>query len=88
MDTTYTSGQLLKFTALLEQKGVNHEMFQIGLNTGISADFAEALATGDSLVKLDRNVVRQAFGLGPLFKTDKHGRILITVTGLGLTGAE
>lgn len=30
----------------------------------------------------------ELIGLGPLFRTDKHGRILITVTGLGLTGEE
>lgn len=30
----------------------------------------------------------EMIGLGPLFRTDKFGRILVTVTGLGLTGEE
>jgi hypothetical protein len=61
----YTPPQLVKFTGLLEQKGVDHNMFQSGLATGITADFAEALATVD-LTALDREAFRKAIGLNRL----------------------
>jgi hypothetical protein len=65
MNTVYTSGQLGKFTALLQQKGVDREKFQAGLSTGFLAEVAEALALVD-LTKVDRIALRQAMGLGPI----------------------
>ena len=65
MKTAYTSGQLGKFTNLLDQKGVDSDKFQSGLTTGFASDFAEALATLDLNV-LDRDTFRKALGLGTL----------------------
>lgn len=61
MNTAYTSGQLVKFTALLEQKDSNPERFQLFLGTGILADLLEADPTA-----INRDDFRKMIGLPPL----------------------
>jgi len=41
MNTVYTSGQLVKFTELGEQKGLNPERFQLLLQNGFFSDLLE-----------------------------------------------
>lgn len=55
------------------------------LHAGYLTDLMQAIKQG---VVPPRDQFHQLVGLGPLYTTDKFGRILITVTGLGLTGAE
>ncbi len=62
MNTVYTSGQLGKFTDVLDGKGVVHEHFQRGLTSGSFADVADFLVSGG---EYDRDAVRSALGLGP-----------------------
>jgi len=57
----YTSGQLVKFTSLLEQKGSNPERFQLFLGSGVLADLLEADPSG-----IDREEFRKMIGLPPL----------------------
>lgn len=55
------------------------------LHAGYLTDLMQAIKQG---IIPARDQFHAMIGLGPLFKTDKYGRILITVTGLGLMGAE
>ena len=64
MKTVYTSGQLVKLTETFEQKGVTSEHFQVCFSTGLTSDFAEAMATAD-LTKVNREEFRRVLGLGP-----------------------
>ncbi len=61
MKTAYTSGQLVKLTALLEQKGSNPERFQLFLESGVLADLLEA-----DPAAIDREEFRKLIGLPPL----------------------
>ena len=55
------------------------------LHAGYLADLMKAIKVG---VVPSREQFHELVGLGPLFKTDKHGRILVTLTGTGWMGAE
>jgi hypothetical protein len=84
--STISFPQVTKLYDTLVQKGVTPEVFQERLlGEGRIADVAEACVVGTIP---SREEFRKLLGLGPLYKTDKHGRFLITVTGLGLTGEE
>jgi len=61
MNTVYTSGQLVKFTSLLEQKGSNPERFQLFLGSGVLADLLEVDPS-----RIDREEFRKMIGLPPL----------------------
>lgn len=61
MNTAYTSGQFVKFTSLLEQKGSNPERFQLFLGSGLLADLLEADPSA-----IDREEFRKLIGLPPL----------------------
>ncbi len=69
---------------LIGQHELNRDEMEI-LNNGYLADLLQAIKQG---VVPPRDQFHERVGLGPLFRTDKFGRVLITVTGLGLTGAE
>ncbi|MFZ1654266.1 MAG: hypothetical protein WAT84_00315 [Candidatus Moraniibacteriota bacterium] len=84
--STISFPQVTKLYDTLVQKGVTPEVFQERLlGEGRIADVAEACVVGTIP---SREEFRKLLGLDPLYKTDKHGRFLITVTGLGLTGEE
>lgn len=61
MNTAYTSGQLVKLTGLLEQRGSNPERFQLFLSSGILADLLEADPSA-----INRDDFRKYIGLPPL----------------------
>lgn len=69
---------------LIGQQDPSSEDMEV-LHAGYLTDLMQAIKQG--VVPL-REEFHKLVGLGPLFKTDKHGRILITITGLGLTGQE
>ena len=58
MNTVYTSGQLVKFTELGEQKGLNPERFQLLLQSGFFSDLLEI-----NLSQINRDDFREAMGL-------------------------
>lgn len=72
--TVYTSGQLVKLTTVWDDKGVVSEHIQLGLESGLFADVGDLLVSGNPI---DRETIRQAFGLSPLQ--------LLTVVDYGLT---
>jgi hypothetical protein len=61
MKTTITSGQLTRFLALLDEKGVTPETFQTCLSNGVLADILDTLAKFP-----ERDEWRKLFRLGPL----------------------
>lgn len=61
MKTTHTSGQLVTFLNLLEQKGVTPDEFQKRLQSGVLADIFDPASRFD-----DRDSWRMPFGLDPL----------------------
>jgi hypothetical protein len=75
--------QAAQFLTLVDQKEVPKEQVQKIYASGLLSDLLEA-----NVGQVDRSEFRRLLGLGPLFNTDRHGRVLITVTGLGLTGEE
>ncbi|QQR78946.1 MAG: hypothetical protein IPJ68_01590 [Candidatus Moraniibacteriota bacterium] len=86
MCTSISFPQVTKIHDTLVQKGVTPEVFQERLlGEGRIADVAEACVAGTIP---PRDEFRKFLGLGPLYKTDKHGRILVTLTGRGWTNEE
>ncbi|MGB4834167.1 MAG: hypothetical protein WBP40_04005 [Candidatus Moraniibacteriota bacterium] len=84
--STISFPQVTKLYDTLVQKGVTPEVFQERLlGEGRIADVAEACVAGTIP---PRDEFRKLLGLGPLYKTDKHGRILVTLTGRGWTNEE
>ncbi|QQR78371.1 MAG: hypothetical protein IPJ68_04820 [Candidatus Moraniibacteriota bacterium] len=86
MCTSISFPQVTKLHDTLLQKGVTPELWQDKLlGEGRIADIAEACVAGTIP---PRDEFRKLLGLGPLYKTDKHGRILVTLTGRGWTNEE
>lgn len=75
MKTNASTGQLAKFLALLEEKGVTPELFQERLGNGILADVFDP-----SAVFPERDEWRKQFGLGPLVP-----ELIILTVDYGLT---
>lgn len=81
MSTDASWQQAANLLTLVSNKGTPSEQIQRLYSSGLLSDLLDA-----NIDEINRLDFRKFLGLGPIFQTDKHGRILITVTGLGLTG--
>lgn len=82
--TPASLGQAKQTLSLIGQQDPTSENMEV-LHAGYLTDLMQAIKQG---VVPPRDQFHAMIGLGALYQTDKHGRILVTVTGLGLTGAE
>jgi len=83
MSTDASWPQAANLLTLVSNRGTSSEQVQKLYSSGLLADLLDA-----NVDKVNREEFRKLLGLGPIFSTDKRGRFLITVTGLGLTGEE
>jgi len=78
-----TFGQALQALNLIHAKDPTAERLTALYNSGILADVLDA-----DLSKVERDAVRAALKLGSIFTRNEHGHVVVTFTGLDITGAE
>ncbi len=83
MSTDASWQQAANLLTLVSNKGTPTGQIQKLYSSGLLSDLLDA-----NVDEVNRDEFRKVLGLGPVYKTDKHGRFLITVTGLGLMGEE
>ena len=83
MSTNASWQQAANLLTLVSNKGIHAEQIQKLYSSGLLSDLLDA-----DVDEVNRDEFRKVLGLGPIFKTDKYGRTLITVTGTGLTALE
>lgn len=83
MSTNASWQQAANLLTLVSNKGTPAEQIQKLYSSGLLADLLDA-----NVDEVNRDEFRKVLGLDPVWKTDKYGHILITVTGLGLTAEE
>lgn len=81
MSTDASWKQAANLLTLVSNKGTPTGQIQKLYSSGLLADLLDA-----NVDEVNRDEFRGVLGLGPVYKMDKYGRPLITVTGLGLTG--
>ncbi len=83
MSTNASWQQAAHLLTLVSNKGLPIDQIQRLYSSGLLSDLLDA-----DVGSVNRDEFRKVLGLGPIYRRDRHGRILITVTGCGLTGEE